>query len=88
MSISELFDTLLYEKDYIQYAPMYNPGKLAAYTSGNEYVFYDKCISVLYLYEGEEASDYLDWSGIKLIYQEYVDGNWYLAGLIHCSRVM
>jgi len=88
MSLAELFKTLLYDKTYIQYNPIYNPLDLQDYTVGNEYVFYDKCISVLYLYEGSEMSTWLDWSGIKLIYQEYEDGNWYLVGIIHCERVM
>ncbi|MCL2048887.1 MAG: hypothetical protein FWG87_09185 [Defluviitaleaceae bacterium] len=88
-SISELFDTWLYKKDYVQYAPIFNSSgsQMQDYATGNEYIFYDKCIAVLYLYEGDENSYWLDWSGLKLIYQEYAE-SWYLAGIIYCERVM
>ncbi|MGL5434735.1 MAG: hypothetical protein ACRDBO_04940 [Lachnospiraceae bacterium] len=88
MSVAELFETIIYYKKYILYNPIYNPHNLQDYADGNEYVFYDKCISVLYLYEGNEASTWLDWSGLKLIYQVHEDGNWYLTGIIHCERIM
>ena len=86
MSVEEVFRTLLYSRDYIQYEPIYMPYKLQDYINGNEYVFYDKCISVLYLYEGDKSANWLDWSGIKLIYQDHEDGHWYLTGIIHCER--
>ena len=89
MRFAELFDTFLWDKDYSQYTPIYNPVKLSENHSqalGNEYIFYDKCISVLYLYEGTAEWSQVDWSGLKLIYQEHSDGNWYLTGIIHCQR--
>ena len=91
MSFAELFDTFLWNKEYSQYAPTYNPVKLSdshSQARGNEYIFYDKCIVVLYLYEGSDEWVQMDWSGLKLIYQEHLDGNWYLTGIIHCEREM
>ena len=91
MSFGELFDTILWNRDYSQYAPIFNPVELSAYHSqalGNAYMFYDEFIAVLHLYEGNDEWQRMDWSGLKLIYQQYLDGNWYLAGIIYCQRRM
>jgi len=50
MSVAEIFEKEIYAREYIKHQPIYNPYKLKAYIDGNEYVFYDKCISVLYLF--------------------------------------
>ena len=92
MSFSELFDTFLWAGDYSQYAPIYNPVRSPDYYRdgnayiGNEYIFYDKCISVLYYYEGNDEWARVDWRALKLIYQEHSDGDWYLTGIIHSER--
>jgi hypothetical protein len=93
MTFNELFDNLLWGSgQYMQYDPMYNPFRSPEYYIGgnsylaNEYVFYDKCISVLYYYEGSAEWVRMDWGGLKLIYQEHSDGNWFLVGIIHCER--
>lgn len=39
-------------------------------------------------FEGDQSIGAVDWSGVKLIYQEHIDGNWYLSGIIHCERIM
>jgi len=89
MSFNELFNTILWDRDYSQYVPIFNPVELSINHSqalGNAYIFYDKCIAVLHLYEGNDEWQQMDWSGLKLIYQEYLDGNWYLTGIMRSQR--
>jgi hypothetical protein len=92
ISFRELFDTFLWNRDYTHYTPIYNPTRSPEYYADgneyitNEYVFYNNCISVLYYYEGNYEWARVDWQGLKLIYQEHSDGNWYLTGIIHCER--
>jgi hypothetical protein len=89
MSIEELFDAYLYQRDYANDSRFYNNSEQVLYNNyiwGNEYIFYDKCISVFYMYGGIEELANLGWSGLKLIYQEHSDQSWYLSGIIYCRK--
>ncbi len=90
MSIDLLFDKFIYRKDFIQYETLYNYSRdtISYYGEGNEYVFYDKCIAVYHLYRGDESIAFLDWCGIKIIYQQALDSKWYVSGIIYCEREM
>jgi len=87
MSVAELFDRHVYTRDFIAETAIYNPFNQIPiidgmyYIRGNEYVFYDNAIVVLYLYRGDEDIQHMDWGGLILIYQEHSDGNWYLSGI-------
>jgi hypothetical protein len=91
MSIKDLFDKFLYKKNFIQHKRIYNYQQDVTldYGNGNEYTFYKNCISVYHVYEGDESIGFLDWCGLKIIYQQDENtGLWYATGLIYVERIM
>lgn len=51
---------------------------------GNHYIVYPNSVVVEYLYKGTEKLGYVDRRALRIVFQEYNDGEWYIVGIISC----
>ncbi|MCK8060718.1 MULTISPECIES: hypothetical protein [unclassified Fusibacter] len=79
------YENYIYNADYLN-APQISYNEQLGY--GNSYEnsaeIYPGSIRVEYYFPGfEEKYQGMDWTSLRLVFEEYTDGKWYLVGIIH-----
>jgi hypothetical protein len=79
------YENYIYKVDYLN-APQVSYNEQLGYGNSidNSAEVYPGSVRVEYYYPGfEEQYAGMDWTSLRLVFEEYKDGKWYLVGIIH-----